>query len=119
VSGKLNVKRPDSITNEQERQEFRHRIVTRCRDLLEGRIGVIEASRELSRSRFEADAETDPDLGVFVAIDSETNHLPVGTDRREWAPDALEAKDREIREYEQASRDDAYRAARSLLKKYS
>lgn len=86
--------------------------------LLEGRIGVIEASRELNHLRFEVDAENDPDFITFVAIDSETDHLPVGTVRRDWGPDALEAKDRESREYEEASREDAYRAARNLLKKY-
>lgn len=56
---------------------------------------------------------------VFVAIDSETDHLPVGTVRRDWAPEALEEKNREIREYEEASRHDAYYAARNLLKKYA
>lgn len=104
--------------NEQERLKHHERVLATCRGLLEGRIGVIEAARELSRLRFDLDAEDDPDFRVFVAIDSETDHLPVGTVRRDWGPDALEAKDREIREYEEASREDAYRAARNLLKKY-
>jgi hypothetical protein len=105
--------------DEQEYRKYHERVLATCRDLLESRIGIIEASRELSRLRFAMGAEDDPDFIVFVAIDSETDHSPVGSVRRDWAPDALEAKDREIREYEEASRDDAYRAARNLLKKYS
>jgi hypothetical protein len=92
--------------------------MTVSRELLEGRLGVIEAARELSRLRYDVGAESDPDFIMFVAIDSETDHLPIGTVRREWTPDALEAKDREIREYEERSREEAYNAARNILKKY-
>jgi hypothetical protein len=35
---------------------------------------------------------------------SETDHLPIGEERANWAPDVLREKDREIREYDEAMR---------------
>ena len=37
--------------------------------------------------------EQDPDLNTVVALDSETDDLPIGDVRQYWAPDALEHLD--------------------------
>jgi len=78
-----------------------------------------EAARILSRSRFVLDAKNDPDFLVFVSIDSETDHLPVGEMRNHWNPGVLVLKDWELAEAEKLHRIQAYDACKSLIEKYS
>ena len=113
------MERPAWVTNEQKWTTHCRKIRARSRDLLDGRLGVIEAARELSKLGFWLRAQNDPDFTTFVAIDSESDHLPVGGVRREWAPDALQRKDAEIRIVEERWRDEALNAARNLLEKYA
>jgi hypothetical protein len=64
--------------------------------VLDGRTTVLEAVRELYPLAH-TDAITDEeDRTLVIAIESETDALPVGEVRKLWAPDALETKDAEI-----------------------
>lgn len=47
--------------------------------LLNAEVSYLESSRIVSRLRLDLGAEEDPDLIVFVAIGSQTDHLPVGS----------------------------------------
>jgi hypothetical protein len=62
-------------------------------DLIEGRLGIIETARVLSKLKFLAGIENDADLDAFVAIDSETDELPVGGVRKQWAAHSLALQD--------------------------
>ena len=53
---------------------------------------------------------------TLIAIDSETDALPVGEVRREWSPDALKRKDKESTEAEDFYRDSAINAATKLIR---
>jgi len=55
---------------------------------------------------------------MFVAIDSETDHLPVDLERRNWSIKALERKDSEIANYELSARNDALETCRKLIKRF-
>jgi hypothetical protein len=107
------------ITNQPEWDRSREEAVRICRAVLNGEKGVIEAARILSRVRFDLDAENDSDFLIFVGIDSETDHLPVGETRNRWNPEALRLKDRELAEAESLFRKRAYDACEGLIKKYS
>src|SRR5262245_41995159 len=98
---------PSWVTNEQEWTDLCVQIAARSRELLDRRLGVIDAARQLSALGYSVRAERDPDFNTFVAIDCESDHLPIGRVRREWAPDALERKDAEIRVVEERWRDKA------------
>jgi hypothetical protein len=95
-------------------------IIDCCRQLLEGSIGVIAASRKISDLRFQlpGDLQSGDDLMCFVMVDSETDHLPVGPDRLHWAPDALKVKDDETAAYEDFHKSAAMAAARRLIHSY-
>ncbi|MGI9088007.1 MAG: hypothetical protein ACR2HH_09760 [Chthoniobacterales bacterium] len=62
---------------------------------------------------------TDPDFRTFVAIDSETDDLPVGETRRHWAADALAKKDLEIARCEDVYRHAAHEAASHLVARFA
>jgi len=113
------MERPVWATNEQQWTTHCRKVRARARDLLEGRLGVIASAREFVRLAHWVRADEDPDFTTFIGIDSESDHLPIGIVRREWASDALAEKDRDIRELEDRWREAAYGAARNLLEKYA
>ena len=110
---------PPWVTNEQSWWKDCRRIVARCGDLLDGRLGVIAAAQQLSKLRHWVRADDDPDFNIFTVIESESDHLPTGSERQYWAPDALTTKDAEITAIEEFYRDEALDAARKLREKYA
>jgi hypothetical protein len=87
-----------------------------AKQLIAGRLGVIAASRELSRLRHDAGPQVADVLLAFAGIDSETDALPVGAVRKEWNREALAQKDKEIAEAEQFYRGSAVNAAAELIR---
>ena len=64
---------------------------------LDGRTTVLEAVRQLvSLAHTDAIAELE-DRRFIIAVESETDHLPIGEVRKLWASDALKEKDLELR----------------------
>jgi hypothetical protein len=103
--------------HDAERQEqIRVHILRIAGQLVAGEIGVIAASRELSSLRHEVEPQLANILVRFTGIDSETDALPVGRVRKEWSPDALRRKDKEIAEAEDFYREGAISAATELLR---
>jgi hypothetical protein len=73
----------------------RAKVVDLVRRVISGDLSILLAARDLSRLRFSVGSdEWDPDFIPFVAIDSETDQLPIGQVREHWAPEALVEKDR-------------------------
>jgi hypothetical protein len=89
-----------------------------AQSILAGEVGIIAASRQFAAWRLDVGAEDDPDFLFFVALDSETDHLPVGDLRKHWSADALRAKDDELEKFEASARDEALVVCRSLIQKY-
>jgi hypothetical protein len=52
---------------------------------------------------------------IFIAVDSETDHLPVGKLRQLWHPDFLDEKDAEIARCEQLWRDEVLAACERIV----
>lgn len=88
------------------------------RSMLRGELSFIEGSRDLWRLAESANLpEDDEDVTAFLAIDSETDALPVGRDRQYWAAEALERKAPEIAAAEAWARSFGETAAQRLLKR--
>lgn len=65
--------------------------------VLLGRLDVLRAARRLVGFRDEFDEMKDDEaFWTVVAIDSETDHLPLGPEREHWNAEALARKDEEI-----------------------
>jgi hypothetical protein len=99
----------------------RQKVVAIAQELLDGRIGVIDAARQINAFRGDRVAldEFDPDFVTFLAIDSETDDLPVGDVRRHWAADVLAQKDLEIARCEELYRSQALEAASHLVARFA
>jgi hypothetical protein len=111
--------RPDWVPNEHHGREDCREIVQRCQDLLEGRLGVIEAARRLKELAFRVRAEEDEDFLLFRVIDSESDALPVGPGRAHWSAAALEREDAKIAGFEDNWREQAMASARHSAEKYA
>jgi hypothetical protein len=68
---------------------------------------------------FGSSTEHDNDVLVFVGIDSESDHFPLGDVRRHWSAEALKAKDEELKNYELRVRERAFRACESFIARYA
>ena len=106
------------MTNEYT--AFLHgKIVVICEAIKSEKISIIAASRILNSIRFELSEENDEDFMFFVRVDSETDHLPVDWERKNWNKEALERKDREIEKYELFYKDEAFSACEKLIERFS
>jgi hypothetical protein len=94
-------------------------IRARALDLVEGRLGVIAAARAIAKLGYWAGLRDDTDVVTFVAIDSETDSLPIGEVRKLWADHALVPLDAEIAKAEALYRESALEAAARLAERFS
>jgi hypothetical protein len=79
-----------------------------------GRTTVLEAVRALvSLAHTDAIADVE-DRRFIIAIESETDHLPVGEVRKLWAPSALKEKDVKISHAEELYRNDFLETCRRI-----
>ncbi len=112
------------MMNEEKVAFIRGKIVAICEAILNEEIGVIAGSRILNRLEFEllhnevGWFQRDEDFVTFVAIDSETDSLPVDSERRNWSVEALERKDEEIAKAEELYKDDAFAACKILIERF-
>ena len=89
-----------------------------AREILVGAISFIEGAREINSLRFTADLEWDPDIVPFVAIDSDTDELPLGEVRRLWIPDALARLQPEIDKAEKWARNVGTEPCTNLARRF-
>jgi hypothetical protein len=81
---------------------------------LAGRVTTLEAVRELYPLAHTDAIFEEEDRVLIIAIDSETDDLPIGKVRELWAPDALEEKDREIKRAEELYKDQFLEACKRI-----
>jgi hypothetical protein len=113
------MERPAWFLNEWYWRHTCSQIVACADDLLADRLGVIAASRLLFPLVHEVRASADPDFNLFVLIYSESDALPVGSERSTWSTAALEREDVKIAGFEARWREAAHSAAGRLRDKYA
>ncbi|HEX3323464.1 MAG TPA: hypothetical protein VHR84_22365 [Terriglobales bacterium] len=69
--------------------------------VLDGRTTILEAVRELVSLAHTDAIANEADRTLIIAIESETDSLPVGEVRKLWSPDALKVKQPEIERAEE------------------
>ena len=83
--------------------------------VLSGRIGMLDACRELARLGDTPGVMSEEIHIVFLGSHSETDHLPLGAVRDLWDPQVLLEKDRQIAEMEAHWRDRVLAACWNIL----
>ena len=106
----------DTGSAEYTRQEA----VNVANAVLRGDLGIIEGARLLSSlaHRLVPDWTDDADFVVLCALDSETDHLPVGAQRKRWDPTALVERDALVQRIETDAKQDVEAACRNILQRF-
>lgn len=77
--------------------DVQKRIVVIAQFALDGTMSILEAARALCPLLHSCPtAASKEDFNLIIGVDSETDDPPVGWVRREWHPDFLPEKDKEI-----------------------
>ena len=94
---------------------YNHKILEVMEAVLNGTLGIIDASRRIVRLRVELRLfETDV-LNLFRAIDSQTDHLILNTENIPMSDARKEENIREIGDYESFYRAEVERECRYIL----
>jgi hypothetical protein len=109
---------PATVRNEQLWRKHCRQVRTLAHRIISGEVGVIEGSREMLKFQQWLHDWEDEDFRIFVGVDSESHHLPVGRVRDHWQPEALKKKDEEVRALEDFYRKDVVEAAVRVKAKY-
>jgi hypothetical protein len=74
-----------NLSHEEYVAHQRSRAVDLAKGILDGELNVLEAAWQLAALRNEVEISgDDPDFAVFSLIQDDTEHLPVGEQRRLW-----------------------------------
>ena len=107
--------------NEQHVAERKREVVDISMQVLNGTMGIIEASRELYTLMHDLEFLGDmEDWNSIIELYSDSDYLPVDENiRSRWAQEALDKMDKEIESFEQRYKQDFQQACRKLIARFS
>lgn len=102
------------MTSQSRLVELARLILSRTLEPIDGARRMVAAMRDLSDEQ-----RHDAAILTIVAIESETDHLPIGATRDLWEPRALAEVDAQRRDIEQRVEPDLFAAARDIIARFS
>ena len=90
-----------------------------ARDILAGGATLVRSAPEMIRrlTHLAVPCE-DPDFEAFILISSETDHLPIGSERQYWEPAALALKDHDLADAEAWAAEFGFDTCRRLVERF-
>lgn len=90
---------PMTMSREEYIAKQRKRAAKIASGMIEGSIHYLEGAIELSTLRFEVGLpEDEQDFLAFTEVDSEVDHLPIGSPSQYWSQQAIERHEPEIQQ---------------------
>jgi hypothetical protein len=108
---------PEKLTHQEYVATQRAQAARVAREALAGTRSVLEAVRLIVRSGLEVE-ENDPDIALLESIEDQTEHLPIGSERTNWQPAALERKTQELVDAEEWAKRSATDALRNIATRF-
>ena len=87
--------------------------------MIEGNLNLIEGVRKIASLRYKIEDPTNKIFTYFIAVDSETDHLPLGSMRVHCAPEYLKQADDEMERYLADERSGILKACHEIIQVYS
>lgn len=98
----------------------RERLVLLCQKMLNGELSFVEGAIQAFSLRANVGVpESDPDLLSFVAIVSETDHLPASHVQQHWSSEALQRLQPEFEEAEVWAKGVASEPCKNIIARFS
>ncbi|MFN3735426.1 DUF2489 domain-containing protein [Comamonas testosteroni] len=109
-----------SVNPQEVKVTARNQLVQIVQAMLNNQCTFFEGAKTVFelRSQIGGVSESDPDFNAFVAIYSETDHLPYEAQRHLWSPDALAKLKPEYEKTELWAASFAPEACENLLKRF-
>lgn len=103
------------------RKYHEEKAVDLARRIVAGEVGVIAGSREMWRigAKIVPDTRIDRDFVVFLALDSETDALPLENERALWDTAAFAEQSLIVTDIETEERASVYAARRSIIDRFA
>lgn len=100
---------------------MRSQLVSLAQAMLNGKLPFLEGAVQVLaiKSRLSGVADRDSDFDAFVAIQSETDHLPLEAQRPLWSPTALAELEPELRRAEEWAKSFAPSACWNLIARFN
>ena len=107
------------MINEGYFETVRSTLIATATAVTTGKLGIILGCRKLYAISDQLKLDDfDEDFRIFIAVDSQTDHLPVDEERGNWSVEALQRKDIEIAEVEEPFRSEVTEACRKLIVRF-
>ena len=107
------------MTHEEHIEKQRQRVCEVTKGMLDGSTHYLEGAIELCSLRHQVEAyESDEAFEAFILVESETDHLPLGTERKYWSELALERHEHEIEELVVWAKEVSLAECKSLLERF-
>jgi hypothetical protein len=108
----------ESERHDPEVEKARREIAEAAHAMMGGALSFIEGARRMHRLSFVGKLDWDPDIVPFIGIYSDTDALPVGPERINWAEDALERLQPEINTAERRAREVGRKHCQRLIDRF-
>jgi hypothetical protein len=110
----------ERMTHDEYVAMQRRRVGELARQILAGEIDVLDGSRKIAALRFEVEVEErDQDFIPFVAVESETDHLPIGVEAVNWSDEALVRKELELKQAREWAMETVHTECASLVARFA
>lgn len=94
-------------------------LVAAAKAMIEGKTNLIEGVRKITALRHHIANPNDAIFMPIRAVESETDHFPVGAERTHCAPDYLKRADEDLERYLAEAKADILAACREIIRVYS
>lgn len=110
----------DRIARNEEQTIARRRAADLAVKILSNEVDVLEAAIEMNGLSSQANVDDrDSDFNAFMVVVSETDTLPIGAERTNWAPEALVRKEPELKRARAWARTTVELACTNLIKRFA
>ncbi|WP_172205384.1 DUF2489 domain-containing protein [Niveibacterium sp. COAC-50] len=111
--------KPDRAPLNESQEHARRQLVSLCRAVLAEELSFFEAAIQITRLRQSVGVpEGDSDLMAFVAIASESDHLPPHHIQNRWSPEALKKFQPEFERIEAWAKPFATEACQNIVGRF-
>ena len=97
----------------------RNELIAVATAMIDGKMNLIEGVRRITALRHDTENPNDQVFMPIRAVESETDHFPIGSVRARCAPDYLKRADQEMELYLAEAKDDILAACREIVRAYS
>ena len=109
----------DRMSHEEYVLSVRREAAEIASGMLSGSVPMLEGCHALAGLRWQVELDDrDSDFFTFAIISSEIDHLPIGSVRQHWAPDALARLEPEIQSAIAWATPQAIPACRSIIQRF-